>query len=101
MRGADEAICATWQGAWRLRCKAGELRNFCGKSQAKITLEHGPRLRLSRRKEALCMRILIVEDEVGLAHYISRALLEAGHDPVLAHDGETALGEVQGGICHP
>jgi DNA-binding response OmpR family regulator len=45
------------------------------------------------------MRILIVEDEVGLAHYISRALLEAGHDPVLAHDGETALGEVQGKHC--
>jgi DNA-binding response OmpR family regulator len=41
------------------------------------------------------MRILIVEDEVSLAHYISRALLEAGHDPVLVHDGETAIGEVQ------
>jgi DNA-binding response OmpR family regulator len=41
------------------------------------------------------MRILIVEDEVGLAHHISRALLEAGHDPVVVHDGETALGEVQ------
>ena len=45
------------------------------------------------------MRILIVEDEVALAHYISRALLEAGHDPVLAHDGGTALGEVQGKHC--
>jgi len=42
------------------------------------------------------MRILIVEDEVGLAHYVFRALLEAGHDSVVAHDGETALGEVQG-----
>src|ERR1043166_5971591 len=41
------------------------------------------------------MRILIVEDEVALAHHISRALLEAGHDPVVSHDGETALGEVQ------
>jgi DNA-binding response OmpR family regulator len=41
------------------------------------------------------MRILIVEDEAGLAHHISRALLEAGHDPVVAHDGETALGDVQ------
>jgi len=41
------------------------------------------------------MRILIVEDEVALAHCISRALLEAGHDPVLVHDGETAIGEVQ------
>jgi len=41
------------------------------------------------------MRILIVEDEVALAHHISRALLEAGHDPVVAHDGETALGDVQ------
>jgi DNA-binding response OmpR family regulator len=45
------------------------------------------------------MRILIVEDEVGLAHHISRALLEAGHDPVLAHDGETAIGEVQERHC--
>jgi DNA-binding response OmpR family regulator len=42
------------------------------------------------------MRILIVEDEVGLARHIFRVLLEAGHDPVVAHDGETALGEVQG-----
>jgi DNA-binding response OmpR family regulator len=41
------------------------------------------------------MRILIVEDEVGLAQHISRALLEAGHDPVVVHDGETAIGEVQ------
>jgi DNA-binding response OmpR family regulator len=41
------------------------------------------------------MRILIIEDEVGLADHISRALLEAGHDPVVAHDGETAIGEVQ------
>jgi len=41
------------------------------------------------------MRILVVEDEVGLAHYISRALLGADHDPFLVHDGETAIGEVQ------
>ena len=41
------------------------------------------------------MRILVVEDEVGLAHHISRALLGAGHDPFLVHDGETAIGEVQ------
>jgi DNA-binding response OmpR family regulator len=41
------------------------------------------------------MRILIVEDEVGLAHHISRALLEAGHEQVLVHDGETAIGEAQ------
>lgn len=39
------------------------------------------------------MRILVVEDEVGLARHISRALTEAGHEPTLAHDGETALGE--------
>jgi DNA-binding response OmpR family regulator len=41
------------------------------------------------------MRILVVEDEVRLARHISRALLEAGHDPVVLHDGETALGEVE------
>ena len=45
------------------------------------------------------MRILIVEDDLGLARYISRALLEAGHDPVLVHDGETAIGEVQEKRC--
>jgi DNA-binding response OmpR family regulator len=41
------------------------------------------------------MRILVVEDEVRLARHISRALLEAGHEPKVFHDGETALGEVQ------
>ena len=45
------------------------------------------------------MRILVVEDEVRLAHHISRALLQAGHDPVVVHDGETALGEVQEKKC--
>jgi len=45
------------------------------------------------------MRILIVEDEVGLADHISRALVEAGHQPVVAHDGETALGEIQEKHC--
>ena len=39
------------------------------------------------------MRILVVEDEVRLARHISRALTTAGHDVVLLHDGETALGE--------
>ena len=37
------------------------------------------------------MRILVVEDEVPLTRKISSALIEAGHDPVVAHDGETAL----------
>jgi DNA-binding response OmpR family regulator len=37
------------------------------------------------------MRILIVEDEVRLARQIASALTEAGHDPVLIHDGEAAL----------
>jgi DNA-binding response OmpR family regulator len=41
------------------------------------------------------MRILVVEDEVCLARHISRALTEAGHEPVLLHDGETALGETE------
>ena len=39
------------------------------------------------------MRILIVEDEVRLARHISRALTTAGHDVVVAHDGEVALRE--------
>ena len=39
------------------------------------------------------MEILVVEDEVRLAQHISRALTEAGHEPVMVHDGETALGK--------
>jgi DNA-binding response OmpR family regulator len=41
------------------------------------------------------MRILVVEDEVRLSKHISSALMQAGHDPVVVHDGETALGEVE------
>ena len=37
------------------------------------------------------MRILVVEDEARLARHVSRALIEAGHNPVLLHDGESAL----------
>ena len=39
------------------------------------------------------MQILVVEDEVRLAQHIARALTEAGHEPVIVHDGETALGK--------
>jgi len=38
------------------------------------------------------MRVLLVEDEVRLARQISSALTEDSHDPVVVHDGETALG---------
>ena len=41
------------------------------------------------------MRILVVDDEVRLARHVASALIEAGHDPVVIHDGETALGEVE------
>src|ERR1051325_1866703 len=41
------------------------------------------------------MQILVVEDEVRLAQHISRALIEAGHEPAIVHDGETAVGEAQ------
>jgi len=41
------------------------------------------------------MQILVVEDEVRLAQHISRALIEAGHEPTLVHDGETAVGEAK------
>jgi DNA-binding response OmpR family regulator len=37
------------------------------------------------------MRILVVDDEVRLARQIASALTEAGHDPIVIHDGETAL----------
>jgi DNA-binding response OmpR family regulator len=39
------------------------------------------------------MRILVVDDEVRLARHVSAALIEAGHDPVVIHDGEAALVE--------
>ena len=39
------------------------------------------------------MQVLVVEDEVLLAQHISRTLTEAGHEPAVVHDGETALGE--------
>ena len=41
------------------------------------------------------MQILVVEDEVSLAQHICRALFEAGHEPDIVHDGETALGGVE------
>src|ERR1043166_7843155 len=41
------------------------------------------------------MRILVVEDEARLARHVSVALTEAGHDPVVAHDGETAVAKAQ------
>jgi DNA-binding response OmpR family regulator len=37
------------------------------------------------------MRILVVEDDVRLARQIASALTEAGHDPIIVHDGERAL----------
>ena len=36
------------------------------------------------------MRILVVEDDVQLARQIAAALTEAGHDPIMVHDGERA-----------
>ena len=42
------------------------------------------------------MRILVVEDEVRLARQIASALTEAGHDPIVVHDGERALREATG-----
>ena len=37
------------------------------------------------------MRILVVEDDVQLARQIASALTEAGHHPIVVHDGERAL----------
>jgi DNA-binding response OmpR family regulator len=41
------------------------------------------------------MHILIVEDEVRLSRHIASALREAGHEAIVIHDGETALGEME------
>ena len=40
------------------------------------------------------MHVLVVEDEVRVAKQIASVLTEAGHDPLVVHDGETALREV-------
>lgn len=37
------------------------------------------------------MRILVVEDDIQLARQVASALTEAGHDPVIVHNGERAL----------
>lgn len=37
------------------------------------------------------MRILIVDDEARLSRHVFSALTEAGHDPVVVHEGEAAL----------
>jgi DNA-binding response OmpR family regulator len=41
------------------------------------------------------MHILIVEDEVRLSRHIASALRDAGHEAVVTHDGETALGKIE------
>ncbi len=41
------------------------------------------------------MHILVVEDDVALARQIASALTEAGHDPVVVHDGEKALDKIK------
>jgi len=40
------------------------------------------------------VHILIVEDEALVARQIASALIEAGHDPKLVHNGEASLDEV-------
>jgi DNA-binding response OmpR family regulator len=37
------------------------------------------------------MHILVVEDDTALARQIASTLTEAGHDPIVVHDGEKAL----------
>lgn len=37
------------------------------------------------------MRVLVVEDEAGLAKKIAAALVEAGHNPTVVHNGESGL----------
>jgi DNA-binding response OmpR family regulator len=37
------------------------------------------------------MHILVVEDDAELARQIATALTEAGHDPIVVHDGERGL----------
>ncbi len=39
------------------------------------------------------MRVLVVDDEVRLTKHISSVLVEAGHNPTVVHDGESAVAE--------
>ena len=39
------------------------------------------------------MRVLVVDDDLGLAKKITAALVEAGHDPTVVHDGESGLAQ--------
>src|SRR5258705_170363 len=41
------------------------------------------------------MRVLVIDDEVKLTRHLGSALAAAGHDPVLIHDGESALKEAE------
>ena len=41
------------------------------------------------------MRVLVVDDEMKLTRHVSSALTVAGHDPVVIHNGRTALQEAQ------
>jgi DNA-binding response OmpR family regulator len=41
------------------------------------------------------MHILVVEDDTELARQIGSALTEAGHDPIVVHDGEKALDQTK------
>lgn len=42
------------------------------------------------------MHVLVVDDDIRLTRHISSALTEAGHDPVIIHDGTEALQVVAG-----
>src|SRR5213596_3050921 len=44
------------------------------------------------------MHILVVEDDAGLARRIASTLTEAGHDPIVVHDGEKALDKTTEGL---
>src|SRR5881296_549345 len=41
------------------------------------------------------MHIVVVEDDSALARQIASALTEAGHDPIVVHDGEKALNKTK------
>jgi len=44
------------------------------------------------------MHILVVEDDAGLARRIASTLTEAGHDPIVVHDGEKALDKTKAAL---
>ena len=60
MRGADEAICATREDAWRLRSEAEKLRNFCAvKAKRRLSPKMEPNYALIEKRRGVMKKVLL------------------------------------------